>query len=50
MESITCKSNPNGDCKECMKNAPYQYCCKDECMEHEFCRGCKVHYGVNKLN
>lgn len=30
-----------GICKECMKYAPYEYCCKFECGEHEFCRGCQ---------
>lgn len=30
-----------GDCEECMKDAPYDYCCKFECGEHEFCRGCQ---------
>ena len=29
-------------CKECMKDAPYSYCCKYECGQHEFCRGCKA--------
>ena len=28
-------------CKECMEGAPYNYCCKIECGQHEFCRGCK---------
>lgn len=27
-------------CEECMKGAPYTFCCKRECGEHEFCRGC----------
>ena len=27
-------------CEECMKDAPYEYCCKLECGEHEFCRRC----------
>ena len=37
----TCKSNPNcNNCNECMKGSPYRFCCKDECGEHEFCRGC----------
>lgn len=30
-----------GSCEECMKDAPYEYCCKFECGEHEFCRGCQ---------
>ena len=30
-----------GSCEECMKDAPYDYCCKLECGEHEFCRGCQ---------
>lgn len=29
-----------GSCEECMKDAPYEYCCKLECGEHEFCRRC----------
>lgn len=28
-------------CKKCMEGAPYNFCCKYECGEHEFCRGCK---------
>lgn len=28
-------------CKECMEGAPYDCCCKIECGQHEFCRGCK---------
>ena len=37
----TCKSSPNcNSCNECMKGSPYRFCCKDECGEHEFCRGC----------
>jgi hypothetical protein len=27
-------------CEECMKGAPYAFCCKRECGEHEFCRNC----------
>lgn len=30
----------NIKCNECMKDAPYKYCCKLECREHEFCREC----------
>ena len=29
-------------CDECMKDAPYRYCCKTECGQHEFCRGCEA--------
>ncbi len=29
-------------CEECMYDAPYHYCCKCECGEHEFCRNCNV--------
>lgn len=29
------------DCSECMNGAPYTFCCRIECGEHEFCRGCK---------
>jgi len=28
------------NCEECMKGAPYVFCCKRECNEHEFCRNC----------
>lgn len=31
----------SGDCKECMHDAPHEYCCKIECREHEFCKGCE---------
>ena len=34
-------------CEECMKGAPYAFCCKRECREHEFCRGCSY---VSKNN
>lgn len=27
-------------CNECMNGAPYKFCCKLECREHEFCRNC----------
>ena len=30
-----------GSCEKCMEDAPYEYCCKFECGEHEFCRGCQ---------
>lgn len=26
-------------CSECMLDAPYSWCCKLECGEHEFCIG-----------
>ena len=29
-------------CKECMYDAPYQWCCKIECGEHEFCKDCNA--------
>lgn len=32
-------------CKECMNGSPYKFCCRLECGEHEFCRGCSY---VNK--
>lgn len=31
----------NESCKECMNGAPYDYCCKIECGEHEFCKNCE---------
>lgn len=27
-------------CNDCMEGAPYKFCCKLECREHEFCRNC----------
>lgn len=27
-------------CNDCMDGAPYKFCCKLECGEHEFCRNC----------
>ena len=27
-------------CDECMHDAPFQWCCKQECGEHAFCKGC----------
>lgn len=27
-------------CNDCMDGAPYKFCCKLECREHEFCRNC----------
>ena len=46
----TCKSNPNcNDCSECMKGSPYRFCCKDECGEHEFCRGCAYRDGRKQI-
>lgn len=27
-------------CERCMYDAPYRWCCKLECGEHEFCRNC----------
>lgn len=30
------------NCQDCMEDAPYHFCCKKECGEHEFCRGCNV--------
>ena len=40
---MECVTNPNCDsCIECMKDAPYHFCCRDECGEHEFCRDCKT--------
>lgn len=29
-------------CNECMYDAPYEFCCKFECGEHEFCRNCNA--------
>lgn len=40
-------------CKKCMGDAPYLFCCKIECGEHSFCRGCiylsDSRYRDNKL-
>ena len=27
-------------CEKCMSDAPYYWCCKRECGEHEFCKDC----------
>ncbi len=27
-------------CGECMKDAPYRWCCKIECGNREECKGC----------
>lgn len=27
-------------CDECMYDAPFQWCCKQECGQHTFCEGC----------
>lgn len=29
-------------CLECMKDAPWHWCCRMECGEHELCRGCEA--------
>lgn len=36
-----CKCNKTVSCDECMKDAPYHWCCKLECGEHEFCKECE---------
>lgn len=28
------------NCNDCMNGAPYKFCCKLECREHEFCKNC----------
>lgn len=33
--------NKTVSCGECMRNAPYHWCCELECREHEFCKECK---------
>lgn len=33
---------PEYKCQSCMEGAPYSYCCRLECGEHEFCRGCNI--------
>ena len=30
----------NNKCAKCMQDAPHEYCCKIECMEHQFCANC----------
>lgn len=32
----------NNTCDECMKDAPYYWCCKMECGEHECCKNCEA--------
>ena len=29
------------ECAKCMADAPFDWCCKTECGQHEFCRGCQ---------
>ena len=41
VEKMTVTDYCTGSCEECMKDAPSDYCCKLECGEHEFCRGCQ---------
>ena len=49
MSDKKCKSNPNSNnCKICMKDAPYEFCCRDECGEHEFCKGCNYRYNITE--
>ena len=33
----------NMDCTK-YKSPPYPFCCRNECNEHEFCRGCTYTY------
>ena len=28
------------NCDECMHDAPFQWCCKQECGQHTFCENC----------
>ncbi len=32
----------NNACDECMKDAPYSWCCRMECGEHELCKNCEA--------
>lgn len=36
------KTSMYDNCQDCMEDAPYQFCCKIECGEHEFCRDCNA--------
>lgn len=29
-----------GSCNKCMEGAPFHFCCRKECGEHEFCAPC----------
>lgn len=50
IKSDKCKSNPTcNSCKACMKGAPYNMCCRDECGEHEFCRGCYFRHKIAEM-
>ena len=41
MKNYKCdETDKNSVCAECMPGAPYLFCCKKECREHEFCKGC----------
>lgn len=41
--------NLNTKCGSCMYDAPHSFCCKRECNEHEFCRGCTAKSGSEKI-
>lgn len=36
------EENNDCKCKNCIIDAPYTFCCKIECGEHEFCKGCDI--------
>ena len=40
IDKEACYGQSAKDCQACMSGAPYDFCCKHECGEHEFCRGC----------
>ena len=44
------KCNKTISCDECMKNAPYHYCCELECRQHEFCKECEWFKNPQMLN
>lgn len=37
------------DCQDCMYDAPFCFCCKQECDEHEFCVGCSAESRKNPI-
>lgn len=36
-------------CKKCMSDAPYYWCCKRECGQHEFCKDCTAKSKGNRM-
>ena len=35
-------------CNVCMKDAPYEYCCKNQCGKFTFCESCNAECRTSK--